>query len=313
MNKNDLIYVAGHNGLVGSAICRQLIKEDYRNIITADKNELDLTQQSSTLHFFEKNKPEIVFLSAAKVGGILANSTFPAEFIYQNTMIESNIIHSSYLTGVKKLMFLGSSCIYPKFAEQPITENSLLSGKLEPTNEPYALAKILGIKMCESYHSQYGVNFISAMPTNLYGINDNFDRLNSHVIPALIRKIHEAKINRENEISLWGTGEPLREFLFADDLAKALIFLMQNYDEPEIVNIGTGKDIKISELASMIKDIVGYEGKIVWDTSKPDGTMKKQLSVEKLNKLGWKYSVSLREGLEITYKWFLEHFDIPKI
>lgn len=307
MNKSDLIYVAGHKGLVGSAICRELIKAEYVNIITANRNELDLTQQSSTLQFFEKNKPDIVFLSAAKVGGILANNSYPGEFIYQNTMIESNIIHSSYLTGVKKLMFLGSSCIYPKLADQPITEDSLLTGKLEPTNEPYALAKILGIKMCQSYNRQYGMNFISAMPTNLYGINDNFDKMNSHVIPALIRKMHEAKTNRENEVLLWGSGEPLREFLFADDLANALIFLMQNYDEPEIINIGTGKDLKISELAGMIADVVGYEGKIIWDSSKPDGTMKKQLSVQKLNDLGWKYSVSLRKGLEITYKWFLEH------
>ena len=305
MQKDSKIFVAGSRGLVGSAILRKLKSEGFQNILTASIDEVDLTLQDSTRKYFEENKPEYVFLAAAKVGGILANNTYPAEFIYDNVMIESNIIHSAYLTGVKKLLFLGSSCIYPKFAEQPIKESSLLTGELEPTNEPYAIAKILGIKMCQSYHRQYGVNFISAMPTNLYGINDNFDLNNSHVLPALIRKFHEAKINNLQSVELWGTGAPFREFLYVDELADACYFLMQNYNEPEIVNIGTGEDITIKELADLVRSIVGFDGEIIWDTTKPDGTPKKQLDVTKLNSLGWKSSFSLKEGIEKTYKWYL--------
>ena len=305
MQQDSKIFVAGSKGLVGSAIVRKLISEGFQNILTSSIEEVDLTNQDSTRKYFEENKPEYVFLAAAKVGGILANNTYPAEFIYDNVMIESNIIHSAYLTGVKKLLFLGSSCIYPKFAEQPIKESSLLTGELEPTNEPYAIAKILGIKMCQSYHRQYGVNFISAMPTNLYGINDNFDLNNSHVLPALIRKFHEAKINNLPSVDLWGTGSPYREFLFVDELADACYFLMQNYNEPEIVNIGTGEDITIKELADLIRSIIGFNGEIIWDTTKPDGTPRKLLDVNKLNSLGWKSCLSLKEGIEKTYKWYL--------
>ena len=305
MEKDSKIFVAGSRGLVGSAILRKLIAEGFQNILTPSIDEVDLTNQSSTRKYFEDNKPEYVFLAAAKVGGILANDTYPAEFIYDNVMIESNMIHSAYLTGVKKLLFLGSSCIYPKFAEQPIKESSLLTGELEPTNEPYALAKILGIKMCQSYHRQYGVNYISAMPTNLYGINDNFDLNNSHVLPALIRKFHEAKLNNAQSVELWGTGAPYREFLFVDELADACYFLMQNYNEPEIINIGTGEDITIKELADLIRSIVKFDGEIIWDTTKPDGTPRKLLDVSKLNSLGWKSCLSLKEGIEKTYKWYL--------
>lgn len=305
MEKDSKIFVAGSRGLVGSAILRKLIAEGFQNILTPSIDEVDLTNQSSARKYFEDNKPEYVFLAAAKVGGILANNTYPAEFIYDNVMIESNMIHSAYLTGVKKLLFLGSSCIYPKFAEQPIKESSLLTGELEPTNEPYALAKILGIKMCQSYHRQYGVNYISAMPTNLYGINDNFDLNNSHVLPALIRKFHEAKLNNAQSVELWGTGAPYREFLFVDELADACYFLMQNYNEPEIINIGTGEDITIKELADLIRSIVKFDGEIIWDTTKPDGTPRKLLDVSKLNSLGWKSCLSLKEGIEKTYKWYL--------
>ncbi len=305
MEKDSKIFVAGSRGLVGSAILRKLIAEGFQNILTPSIDEVDLTNQSSARKYFEDNKPEYVFLAAAKVGGILANNTYPAEFIYDNVMIESNMIHSAYLTGVKKLLFLGSSCIYPKFAEQPIKESSLLTGELEPTNEPYALAKILGIKMCQSYHRQYGVNYISAMPTNLYGINDNFDLNNSHVLPALIRKFHEAKLNNAQSVELWGTGAPYREFLFVDELADACYFLMQNYNEPEIINIGTGEDITIKELADLIRSIVKFDGEIIWDTTKPDGTPRKLLDVSKLNSLGWKSCLSFKEGIEKTYKWYL--------
>lgn len=305
MLKDSRILVAGSRGLVGSAIVRKLDTEGFSNLITFSRSELDLIDQTATLRFFEERKPEYVFLAAAKVGGILANNTYPADFIYDNVMIESNIIHSAYLTGAKKLLFLGSSCIYPKFAEQPIKESSLLTGELEPTNEPYAIAKILGIKMCQSYHRQYGVNFISAMPTNLYGINDNFDLKNSHVLPALIRKFHEAKINNSTSVELWGTGSPYREFLYVDELADACYFLMQNYNEPDIVNIGTGKDITIKELADLVRAIVGFDGEIIWDTTKPDGTPRKLLDVSKLNSLGWKSCLSLKEGIERTYKWYL--------
>lgn len=305
MNFDSKIFVAGHKGLVGSAIFRKLSSEGYRNILTASKQELDLTDQSATLSFFETNRPEFVFVSAAKVGGIFANDTYPAQFIYENTMIEANIIHSSQLTGVKKLLFLGSSCIYPKFGDQPISEDSLLKGELERTNEAYAIAKILGVKMCQAYNKEYGSNFISAMPTNLYGINDNFDLNNSHVLPAMIRKFHEAKINDEMTVSLWGTGSPYREFLHVDDLADACLFLMNNYDDPAIINVGTGKDITIRELALLIRDIVDFKGDIVWDNSKPDGTPRKLLNVSKINDLGWKSKISLKVGIEKTYDWFI--------
>jgi len=305
MLEDSKIFVAGSRGLVGSAIVRKLNAEGFTNVLTTSKGELNLIEQDSTSRFFEKNKPEYVFLAAAKVGGILANNNYPADFIYDNVMIESNIIHSSYLTGVKKLLFLGSSCIYPKFAEQPIKETSLLTGELEPTNEPYAIAKILGIKMCQAYCRQYGVNYVSAMPTNLYGINDNFDLNNSHVLPALIRKFHEAKLNNSTSVELWGTGSPYREFLFVDELADACFFLMQNYDQPDIVNIGTGKDITIKELAELVMKIVGFDGAINWDTSKPDGTPRKLLDVTKLNNLGWKSTLSLEEGIRKTYNWYL--------
>jgi GDP-L-fucose synthase len=301
---NSKIYIAGHKGLVGSAIHRKLIAEGYNNILAATIDELDLINQADTLNYFEKNKPEYVFLAAAKVGGILANNNFPAQFIYDNVMIESNIIHSSYLTGVKKLLFLGSSCIYPKFAEQPLKEDSLLTGVLEPTNEPYAIAKILGIKMCQSYNREYGVNYISAMPTNLYGINDNFDLNNSHVLPALIRKFHEAKSNGSTSVTLWGTGSPYREFLYVDELADACLFLMNNYNSPEIVNIGVGTDITIKDLAELVKKITGYSGDIVWDSTKPDGTPRKLMDVSKLNSLGWKSKLSLEDGIKLAYEWY---------
>ncbi len=304
MELDAKIYIAGHKGLVGSAIHRKLISEGYHNIITAQINELNLVNQADTLKYFEQNKPEYVFLAAAKVGGILANNNYPAQFIYDNVMIESNIIHSSYLTGVKKLLFLGSSCIYPKFAEQPLKEDSLLTGILEPTNEPYAIAKILGIKMCQSYNREYGVNYISAMPTNLYGINDNFDLNNSHVLPALIRKFHEAKTNCDKSVTLWGTGSPFREFLYVDELADACLFLMKNYNSPEIINIGVGSDITIKDLAELVKKVVSFEGDIKWDSSKPDGTPRKLMDVTKINSLGWKSTLTLEEGVKLAYQWY---------
>ncbi len=307
MNKNSKIYVAGHRGLVGSAIVRGLIKQGYNNLITRTRQELDLLDSVAVADFFQKEKPEYIFLAAAKVGGILANNTYPANFIYENLTIQNNIIHNAYLNKAKKLLFLGSSCIYPKFAKQPIKEEYLLTGELEPTNKPYAIAKIAGIIMCESYNRQYKTNFISVMPTNLYGPGDNFDLKASHVLPALIRKFHEAKINNKKEVEVWGTGSPKREFLHVDDLADACIFLMNNYDDSEIVNIGTGKDISIKELAELIKDIVGFKGKIVWDTSKPDGTPRKLLDVSRLHKLGWKHKISLKEGIKMTYKWYCSH------
>ena len=306
MNKNSKIYVAGHRGLVGSAIVRNLEERGYTNIIYRTHKELDLTRQVEVEKFFEEEKPEYVFLAAAKVGGIQANNTRPAEFIYDNLMIESNIIHSSYKYGVKKLLFLGSSCIYPKFANQPIKEEYLLTGELEPTNEAYAIAKITGIELCKFYKRQYGCDFISAMPTNLYGINDNFDLETSHVLPALIRKFHEAKINNQEEVVMWGTGKPLREFMYVDDLADALVHLMLNYSDEIHVNMGTGKDLSIGELAQIVKEVVGYEGKIVNDLSKPDGTPRKLLDVSRLEVTGWKYKTELREGIEKVYKWYLE-------
>lgn len=308
MNKDSKIYVAGHKGLVGSAIMRKLQQEGYTNIITRTHKELDLTNQAQTQEFFEKEKPEYVFLAAAKVGGIHANNTYPADFAYINTMIESNVIKASYDYDVKKLLFLGSSCIYPKLCPQPIKEEYLLTGPLEKTNEAYAIAKIAGLKMCQYFNRQYGTNYISVMPTNLYGPNDNFDLETSHVLPALIRKFHEAKINNKPYVEVWGTGTPRREFLHVDDLADAVIYLMNNYDENEPLNIGTGKDITIKELAELIKEIVGYEGEIKFDTTKPDGTPRKLLDVSRLHATGWKHKIELREGIQSTYEWFKENW-----
>ncbi len=301
MELNAKIYVAGHRGMVGSAIVENLKSKGYNNIITRTSSELNLINQKEVSDFFEKEKPEYVFLAAAKVGGIEANNTYRADFIYENILIQSNVIHESYVNNVKKLMFLGSSCIYPKLAPQPLKESYLLTGLLEPTNEPYAIAKISGIKMCEAYRDQYNCNFISVMPTNLYGFNDNYDLKNSHVLPALLRKFHEAKINNDKEVTIWGTGTPLREFLHASDMADACVYLMKNYNEKEFVNIGSGTEISISDLALLIKDIVKYEGEIVYDTTKPDGTPRKLMDVSKLNNLGWKYKISLREGIEGVY------------
>lgn len=306
MEKNSKIYVAGHRGLAGSAIVRKLQSEGYPNLILRTHKELDLEIQKDVHEFFEKERPEYVFLAAAKVGGILANNTYPADFIYNNLIIEANVIHAAYKYGVKKLIFLGSSCIYPKYAPQPMKEEYLLTGELEPTNEPYAVAKIAGIKLCQSYNRQYGTNFLSVMPTNLYGINDNFDLETSHVLPALIRKFHEAKQNAEKNVTVWGTGSPKREFLYVDDLADACVFLMNNYNGSEIVNIGTGEDVTIRELAETIRDATGFDGGIEWDTAKPDGTPRKLLDVSKLQGHGWKSKVGLKAGITETYKWYLE-------
>lgn len=306
MNKEDKIYVAGHRGMVGSAIVRKLQKEGFTNIITRVSKELDLRNQGSVNDFFEKEQPRYVFMAAAKVGGILANNTYRAEFLYDNLMIESNVIHASYLNKVDKLLFLGSSCIYPKMAPQPLKEDYLLTGLLEPTNEPYAVAKIAGIKLCDAYRAQYGCNYISVMPTNLYGPNDNYDLQSSHVLPALIRKFHEAKLNGEPNVTIWGTGKPRREFLHADDLADACYFLMQHYNEPGFVNIGTGEDIEIGELAALIKNVAGYQGTIQHDTSKPDGTPRKLMDVTKLTGLGWKYSINLEEGIKSVYEEYVK-------
>ena len=312
--KEKKIYVAGHNGMVGSAITRELTKRGYKNLLLKSLVELDLRKQKDVESFLNKEKPEIVIIAAAKVGGILANNTYRADFLYDNLMIELNIIHSSYLTKVEKVIFLGSSCIYPKLAPQPLKEEYLLSGYLENTNEPYAIAKISGIKMCENYYKQYGCNFYSVMPTNLYGINDNFDLQTSHVLPALIRKFHEAKKGDKDKVSLWGTGKPRREFLYVDDLAEAILFMMENVEAKDLyengithLNIGTGKDISISELASVISKIVGFNGKIEYDKTKPDGTPRKLMDVSRINKLGWKYKTELEEGIEKTYKWFLDN------
>ncbi len=306
MNKDDKIYVAGHRGMVGSAIVRKLKNEGYVNIITKTRTELNLKNQLDVQTFFDKEQPNYVFIAAAKVGGILANNDYPAEFIYDNLQIQNNIIHNSYIFGVKKLLFLGSSCIYPKFAKQPIIESELMNGHLEPTNDSYAISKIAGIKMCQSYNKQYGTKNISVMPTNLYGINDNYNLETSHVFAALMRKIYESKINNKPNIEIWGTGTPKREFLHVDDVADACFFLMQNYDGDEIVNIGTGEDITINELAQTIKKIIGYEGDIIYDTSKPDGTPRKLLNVDKIHNLGWKHRFSLEEGITITYISYLE-------
>lgn len=308
MNKNSKIFVAGHRGLVGSAIVRALQKDGFTSLILKMHEELDLTNQSAVEDFFTKEQPEYVFLSAAKVGGIMANKTFPADFIYNNLTIQTNIIQCAYTHKVKKLLFLGSSCIYPKLCPQPIKEGYLLTSELESSNKAYAVAKIAGIIMCQSYNKQYGTNFISLMPTNLYGPNDNFDLENSHVLPAMIRKFHEAKISGSPSVTLWGTGSAKREFLHVDDLAEASLFLMQNYDDSSIINVGTGEDATIKELAEKIKESVGYEGEIVWDTTKPDGTPRKLLDVSKLHNLGWKHSISLNDGITSTYKWFKDNY-----
>jgi GDP-L-fucose synthase len=297
MEKSAKIYIAGHRGMVGSAILRGLQKQGYENLIFRKSNELDLRNQDKVQHFFRKERPEYVFLAAAKVGGILANNTYRAEFLYENMMIQNNVIHNSYQHGVKKLMFLGSSCIYPKLAPQPLKEEYLLTGLLEYTNEPYAIAKIAGIKMCDAYRAQYGCNFISVMPTNLYGPNDNYDLQNSHVLPALIRKFLTAKKNNDKQVTIWGSGTPLREFLHADDLADACLFLMQNYNEAGFVNIGTGTDLSIYDLAKLVQKTVGFDGEIILDATKPDGTPRKLMDVSKLHALGWQHKISLEAGV----------------
>jgi len=304
VEKEAKIYIAGHRGMVGSAIYRKLQKEGYANIITKTSDELDLRNQQAVTDFFAVEKPDYVFLAAAKVGGIVANNTYRADFLYENLAIQNNVIHHAYLNNVKKLMFLGSSCIYPKMAPQPLKEDYLLTGTLEHTNEPYAIAKIAGIKMCDAYRDQYGCNFISVMPTNLYGFNDNYHPQNSHVLPALIRKVHEAIANNEKEVVVWGSGSPMREFLFADDLADACYFLMQNYNEPNLINIGTGHDLTIKDLALLIKEVLGFEGELVFDTSKPDGTPRKLMDVSKLHNLGWKHKIELPEGIAMAYQDF---------
>ena len=316
MNLNDKIYIAGHNGLVGSAILRLLKKQGFNNILTRSRDELNLTNQKQVNNFFIKEKPDYVILAAAKVGGIHANNTYPADFIYQNLMIETNVINSAYENKVKRLLFLGSTCIYPKNIEQPMHEDDLLTNVPEPTNEPYAIAKIAGIKLCESYNRQYGTDFRSVMPTNLYGINDNFHPENSHVIPGLIRRFHEAKINNEHEVKVWGSGNAMREFLYVDDMAEASIFILkldlktyQANTQPMLshINVGTGKDITIRELSEIMKDVVGFKGKLSFDKTKPDGTLRKLIDVSRLSNMGWKYSTNLKEGLNITYEWFLKN------
>lgn len=309
MKKNSKIYLAGHNGLVGSAIHRKLEKDGYKNIIKKDFKELDLRDNDKVKKFFQEEKPEYVFLAAAKVGGIVANNEFGADFIYDNLAIELNIIKASQENGVKKLLFLGSSCIYPRDCQQPIKEKYLLTGPLEETNKPYAMAKIAGLIMCQAFNKQYGTNFISVMPTNLYGPGDNFDLKSSHVLPALIRKFHEAKVNNEPTVTVWGTGKPMREFLYVDDLADAVVFLMNNYDDGGIINIGTGEDQTIKELAEIIKEVIGYKGEIVFDTSKPDGTPRKLLDVSKLDLTGWKFKTKLEDGVKKTYEWYIQNFN----
>ena len=304
MNKQDKIYVAGHRGMVGSAIVRKLQKEGFNNIVTRTSKELDLKEQQAVRDFFKSEKPDVVVLAAAKVGGIHANNVYRAQFLYENLMIQNNVIHSAHENDVQKLLFLGSSCIYPKMAPQPLKEESLLTGLLEQTNEPYAIAKIAGIKMAESYRRQYGRNYISAMPTNLYGPNDNYDLNNSHVLPALIRKFHTAKVTNADHVEVWGTGSPKREFLHVDDLADACFFLLQNYNEELFVNIGTGEDLTIKELAEMIKEIVGFQGELRWNTEKPDGTPRKLMDVSRLHNMGWKHKIELREGITSVYAEF---------
>ncbi len=302
MKLDSKIYIAGHRGMVGSAILKDLQAKGFKNLVYKTSSALNLTDQKEVAHFFETEKPEYVFLAAAKVGGIEANNTLRADFIYQNIMIQSNVIHASYKNGVKKLLFLGSTCIYPKMAPQPLKEEYLLTGLLEETNEPYAIAKIAGIKMCDAYRDQYNCNFISVMPTNLYGLNDNYDLQNSHVLPALLRKFHEAKLNSHKQVTVWGSGSPLREFLHATDMANACVYLMENYNEKGFVNIGSGVEISIKDLAFLIQEITGYEGEVVFDTTKPDGTPRKLTDTSKLNALGWKYSIQLKEGIADVYK-----------
>ena len=302
MNKQDNIYIAGHRGMVGSAIVRKLEKEGYKNIITRTSSELDLRNQDDVNNFFSEVSIDYVVLAAAKVGGIHANNTYRAEFIYDNLIMECNVIKASQLYGIDKLLFLGSSCIYPKMAAQPLVEDALLTGLLEPTNEPYAIAKIAGIKMCEAFRDQYGSNFISAMPTNLYGPNDNYDLNNSHVLPALIKKFHQAKVQKLSSVEIWGTGTPMREFLHVDDLADACYFLLMNYNEKQFVNVGTGKDLSIKDLALLVKEIVGFEGELHFDSSKPDGTPRKLMDVTKINQLGWEAKISLEEGIQSVYE-----------
>lgn len=306
MEQSARIYVAGHRGMVGSAIVRNLQKRGFSNIITASREELDLTDAVAVSRFFGIQKPEYVFLAAAKVGGIHANNTYPAEFLYENIMIEANVIHAAHLNQVKKLLFLGSSCIYPKFAPQPISEDSLLTGLLEPTNEAYAIAKIAGIKMCQAYHKQYGSRFISCMPTNMYGYGDNYHRENSHVLPALLRRFHEAKAAGKNEVTIWGSGKPLREFMFSDDLAEACVFLMEKYEDPSLINVGTGEEVTILELAQLIAETVGFKGTINFDSTKPDGTPRKLMDSTRLHSLGFRHKTSLRDGLKKTYEDFQE-------
>ena len=306
MNRIDKIYVAGHRGLVGSALVRRLEDEGFENVLTPAREKLDLTDSRAVDEFFAAERPEYVFLAAAKVGGILANSTYPADFLRDNLAIELAVIDAAFRYGVKKLLFLGSSCIYPKYASQPIKEDYLLTGELEPTNEPYAVAKIAGIKLCEGYRKQYGVDFISAMPTNLYGPGDNFDLQSSHVLPALIRKFHEAKERADSTVTVWGTGKPRREFLYVDDLADACVYVMENYSDGRPINIGVGEDVSISELAELVREVVDYGGEIIYDPSKPDGTPRKLLDVSKLHDLGWQAHTSLREGIARTYAWFLK-------
>jgi GDP-L-fucose synthase len=308
MEKHSRIYVAGHRGMVGSSVLRALQSNGYTNLIIRTSAELDLRREAEVKQFFESQNPEYVFLAAAKVGGIMANNTYRAEFLYDNLCIQNNVIHNSYVHGVKKLMFFGSSCIYPKLAPQPLKEEYLLTGLLESTNEPYAIAKITGIKMCEAYRDQYGCNFISVMPTNLYGINDNYHPQNSHVLPALIRKFHEAKVNDNPSVEIWGTGSPLREFLYADDLADAALMLMETYDGKQFVNIGSGEDLSIKDLAMLIKEIVGFKGELTFDSSKPDGTPRKLMDVSYLKSLGWSYKTTLNEGISLAYADFLAKF-----
>ncbi len=305
MNKDSYIYIAGHNGLVGSAIVRALKDRGYTNLIYKISKELDLRNQQAVKEFYQQEKPDYIFLAAAKVGGILANDSYPAEFLFDNIMIESNLIHGAYESNVKKLLFLGSTCIYPKLAPQPLKEEYLLTGPLEPTNEWYAIAKIAGIKLCQAYRKQYNSDFISAMPTNLYGPGDNFDLNNSHVLPALIRKFHEAKQNNDNEVVLWGTGTPSREFCYVDDCADACLFLMENYNDKEIINIGVGEDITIRDLAELVKQVIGYDGDVTLDITKPDGTPRKLVDVTKINALGWKASTELKDGIDQTYQWYV--------
>ena len=309
MDKGAKIYIAGHRGMVGSALLRQLEKMGFQHFILRSSAELDLRNQQATANFFAEQQPDYVFLAAAKVGGIMANNTYRADFLYDNLQIQNNVLHSAWKTGVRKLLFLGSSCIYPKMAPQPIKESDLLTGLLEPTNEPYAIAKIAGIKLCDAFRAQYGCSFISVMPTNLYGPNDNYDLQNAHVLPALLAKFHAAKTQQLPEVNIWGSGQPMREFLHADDMAEACIFLMENYDEPGFVNIGTGKDITIADLAHLIGEITGYEGKLTFDASKPDGTPRKLLDVSKLHQLGWHHRIGLKAGIRQVYE---QHFLNPK-